>query len=209
MAFGLSNVVQILRRFIGHVVRDDPFYSAVLKLLACCQHRRRPAETYLLYNFERRWDYSGVTNITKCLLWVADKTFCRISLLPKESGPPRPKLKQSATSFTSRKYLPICVARVHNIELFLRHTRSLVDPLLQSGGAQCVLHKMETALASAKLHLARDTPTWAIVDTSALAVSTTLQQLVDGVRNFYGTEQRHTTFGRQLLADNILRSVTG
>lgn len=226
MPFGLRNAAQTFQRFIDQVVRGLPFCFAYLDDLLVASADEEQHKVHLLTLFQRLQEYGVVLNSVKCEFGVTTLDFLGHRLTSKGIQPlpakvqaitefPLPTSKRALRRFLGlvnfyRRFVPNCAALLRPLEDLLRNSKSPTAPLSWSDEAQWAMEKTKAALASATLlvHPTPDAPTSVMVDASSFAVGATLQQLVDGVwtplsffsKKLSDTEQRYSTFGRELLA---------
>lgn len=226
MPFGLRNAAQTFQRFIDQVVRGLPFCFAYLDDLLVASANAQEHKDHLLQLFARLREYGLVINSVKCEFGVAELDFLGHHLTSKGIQPlptkvqaisdfPSPTSKRALRRFLGlinfyRRFIPNCAALLQPLEELLRDPKSPTAPLVWSEDAQRAFKETKAALASATflLHPIPDALTSVMVDASSMAVGAILQQLVRGVwtplsffsKKLSSTEQRYSTFGRELLA---------
>ncbi|XP_064470197.1 uncharacterized protein LOC135384946 [Ornithodoros turicata] len=188
MPFGLRNAAQTFQRFIDFVTRGLPFMFAYIDdLLVASSTAEEHAQHHRLL-FSRLADHGIVVNVQK--------------------SPPRPGTEPSLYRPFYRRFLHHCATTLRPLEALLCKSSRGARTLAWPAEAQSAFEKIKGDLSAAALlfHPKHDAPTTLMVDASNFAVGAVLQQQfcdswhpIAFSNSLKPTEQRYSTFGRELL----------
>lgn len=226
MPFGLRNAAQTFQRFIDVVLRGLPFVFAYIDDVLVASSSLSEHLHHLRIVFERLAEHGLILNSDKCAFGLPSLEFlghfvdCNgIRPLPDKVKAiidfPRPESLRQLRRFLGlvnyyRRFIPECAAIVQPLETFLQTPKSPECSLEWSEAADRAFTTIKERLASSTLlvHPRHNAPTSLMVDASHCAIGGVLQQHIRGSWHPLGffskklspTEQRYSTFGRELLA---------
>lgn len=227
MPFGLRNAAQTFQRFIDQVLRGLTFCFAYLDDILVASTSDVEHEAHLSQLFQRLKSHGIVINAEKCCFGQPSVDFLGhridatgITPLPAKSQAirdfPMPTTRRKLRQFLGlvnfyRRFVPRCAHILEPLHDMLTGSKGESAPLLWTPAASSAFQSIKDAIAdTAQLaHPRQDAPTSLWVDASNTWVGAALHQTTpegDMVPlGFFScklspTQQRYSTFGRELLA---------
>lgn len=226
MPFGLRNAGQTFQRFMDGVLRGLDFCHVYLDDLLIASPTPSEHEEHLRAVFKRLSAHGIVVNVAKCQFGVAELNFLGHTISSAGIRPqpekvkavqefPAPNTKRQLREFLGlvnfyRRFLPQCAETLHPLHRLLSNAESKAGTLMWSDETRKAFHQVKVALAGAALlaYPIPGVPQCIMVDASDAAIGAVLQQMNNGVwrptsffsRKLTASEQRYSTFGRELLA---------
>ena len=226
MPFGLRNAAQTFQRFMDQVLRGLPFaYTYVDDVLIASatpdEHRR-----HLRIVFDGLAAHGIVINPSKCLFGVSELDFlghhvAQRGILPLPDKVqavrdfPQPDSPRQLRRFIClvnfyHRFLPHCAELLQSLHALLPSSKPKSQTLTWNDTALAAFNNTKAALANASLlsYPTAEAPTCLMTDASGTAVGAVLHQHVNGTwrpisffsKKMTATEQRYSTFDRELLA---------
>lgn len=228
MPFGLRNAAQTFQRFMDQVLRGLPYTFIYLDDLLVASSDMETHLTHLRHVFSLLSDYGIVIHPSKCVFAVPSLDFLGHHVDSTGITPlmdnvtaitdyPQPTTTRSLRRFLGlvnfyHRFIPHCAAILQPLHTLLSEhpARPRAAPLVWTDAAQTAFTSIRTAISQATL-LCHPHPTARLclmTDASDVGLGGALQQLVDDVwqplaffsRKLTPSQQRYSTFGRELLA---------
>ena len=228
MPFGLRNAAQTFQRFMDQVLRDLPFCFVYLDDLLIASPDMDTHLQHLQQVFQLLSDHGILINAQKSEFAVPSLDFLghrvsAIGITPLSSNVqaimdyPQPTTTSQLRRFLGlvnfyHRFVPHCADILQPLHSLLsaHPTRPKSTPLTWTPDAEQAFASIKTALSDASL-LNHPHPTAEVclmTDASLTGVGGALQQRIDGAwqplsffsRKLTPTQQRYSTFGRELLA---------
>eukprot|EP00731_Ephydatia_muelleri_P016142 Em0009g566a len=226
MPFGLKNAAQTFQRFMDQVLRGIPSAYAYIDDVLIANHTQEQHLKDLRLVFERLAEHGILINPNKCLFGRRELDFLGHHINEQGVTPlsekvqairdfPQPQSHRQLRRFMGlvnfyHRILPHAATLMQPLHTLLSSTKKKVQTLTWIQDAQAAFQATKEALAKASLlsYPTADAPTCLMTDASDTAVGAVLQQHVNGVWrpiSFFSwkmtsTEQRYSTFDRELLA---------
>ena len=226
MPFGLKNAAQTFQHFMDQVLRGISSAYAYIDDVLIASHTQEQHLKDLRLVFERHAEHGILINPNKCLFGRRELDFLGHHINEHGVTPlsekvqalrdfPQPQSLHQLRRFMGlvnfyHRFLPHAATLMQPLHTLLFSTKEKVLTLTWTQDAQAAFQATKEALAKASLlsYPTADAPTCLMTDASDTAVRAVLQQHVNGVwrpisffsRKITSTEQRYSTFDRELLA---------
>lgn len=228
MPFGLRNAAQTFQRFMDQVLRGLPFCFNYLDDLLIASPDIESHFDHLRQLFERLSEHGIIIHPTKCEFAVNELDFLghhvtSLGITPLASNVSAitefqlPTTTRSLRRFLGlvnfyHRFIPRCAEILRPLHALLAShpAKPKAAPLMWNESAEKAFQSIKSALSEATL-LAHPDPTAELsimTDASLTAIGGALQQNVNGSwqpisffsKSLSDTQQRYSTFGRELLA---------
>lgn len=226
MPFGLKNAAQTFQRFVDQVLRGFPFCYAYLDDILVASKTADEHLEHLRALFTRLAEFGLVIQIDKCVFGKSDLEFLGHTVNASGIRPldtkvqvirefPKPSTKKQLREFLGminfyRRFLPGCAEKLHPLHGMLSGSRNPKAELTWDERSTSAFHRARELLVTTTMlvHPKEAVPLSVATDASDNAVGAVLQQEVHGEwqplsffsRKLTPTEQRYSTFSRELLA---------
>ena len=226
MPFGLRNAAQTFQRFMDQVLRGLDFCYVYIDDVLIASHTPEEHKAHLRLVLQRFDQYGILVNPAKCVFGVNELHFLGhhvtssgVSPLPTQVQTirdfPQPNTLRKLREFLGlvnfyHRFIPRCATILTPLNSMLKSTAPNNRELCWTTAAIAAFQEIKDALANATLlvHPQPDAPINVMTDASDIAIGAVLQQLLDGQwcplayfsRKLSPTEQRYSTFDRELLA---------
>ena len=226
MPFGLRNAAQTFQRFMDQVLRGLEFCYVYIDDVLIASHTPQEHKEHLRLVLHRFELYGILINPPKCVLGVQELQFLghRVNQLGVSPLPdqvqvirdfPQPSTLRQLRTFLGlvnfyHRFIPKCAAILTPLNALLKTTATNSRALQWTPPATTAFNDIKEALANATLlvHPKPNAPLNVMTDASDVAIGAVLQQFLDDKwcplsyfsRKLSPTEQRYSTFDRELLA---------
>jgi len=226
MPFGLRNAAQTFQRFMDQVLRGLECCYVYIDDVLIASSTPQEHKEHLHQVLQRFEKYGIIINPAKCMLGANELHFLGhhvtqhgVSPLPDQVQViqhfPQPTTLCQLREFLGlvnfyHRFIPRCADILTPLNTLLKATPSNNRTLQWNATATSSFQEIKDALANATLlvHPKPDAPINVMTDASDVAIGTILQQYLEGKwcplsyfsRKLSPTEQRYSTFNRELLA---------
>ena len=226
MPFGLRNAAQTFQRFMDQVLRGLDFCYVYIDDVLIASHSPEEHKLHLRLVLQRFNQYGIIINPSKCELCVNALHFLGhhvtqhgVTPLPEQvqviRNFPQPPTLRRLREFLGlvnfyHRFIPQCAKILSPLNSLLKSTANNSRTLQWSTQASAAFQEIKDTLANATLllHPKPDAPINIMTDASDVAIGAVLQQFLDEKwcplsyfsRKLSPTEQRYSTFDRELLA---------
>ena len=226
MPFGLRNAAQTFQHFMDQVLRGLDFCYVYIDDVLIASHTPEEHKAHLRLVLQRFDQYGILVNPTKCVCGVSELHFLGhhvkssgISPLPTQVQTirdfPQPNTLRKLREFLGlvnfyHRFIPRCATILTPLNSMLKSTAPNNRELCWTTAATAAFEEIKDALANATflVHPQPEAPINVMMDASDIVIGAVLQQLLDGQwcplayfsRKLSPTEQRYSTFDRELLA---------
>ena len=226
MPFGLRNAAQTFQRFMDQVLRCLDFCYVYIDDVLIASNTPEEHKVHLRLVLQRFEQYGILINPAKCVFGASELHFLGHHVTPTGVTPlpqqvqtirdfPKPTTLRKLRKFLGlvnfyHQFIPRCATIMTPLNSMLKSTAPNNRELKWTDTATTAFKEIKDALANATLlvHLQPDTPINVMTDASDIAIGAVLQQYLDGQwcplaylsRKLSSTEQRYSTFDRELLA---------
>ena len=226
MPFGLRNAAQTFQRFMDQVLRGLDFCYTYIDDVLIASKNSEEHKVHLRTVLERFVSCGMLINPAKCILGVSDLRFLGhhvnsegVSPLPEQvqiiRDFPQPTSLRKLREFLGlvnfyHRFIPHCADILTPLNSLLKTTSNNSRTLHWTDTATTAFKDIKNALADATLlvHPKPGAPINIMTDASDIAIGAVLQQYLDNKwcplsyfsRKLSPTEQRYSTFDRELLA---------
>ena len=226
MSFGLRNAAQTFQRFMDQVLRGLDFCYVYIDDVLIASHTPEEHNVHLCLALQRFQQYGILINPAKCVFGASELHFLGhhvtssgVSPLPQQVQKirdfPQPTTLCKLREFLGlinfyHHFIPRCATILTPLNSILKSTAPNNHELQWTNDAIAAFQEIKDALVNATLlvHPQPDAPINIMTDASDIAIGAVLQQYLDGQwcplsyfsRKLSPTEQRYSTFDRELLA---------
>ena len=226
MPFGLRNAAQTFQHFMDQVLRGLDFCYVYIDDVLIASHTPQEHKEHLHLVLQRFELYGILINPPKCVFGVHELQFLghRVNQLGVSPLPdqvqvirdfPQPSTLRQLRTFLGlvnfyHRFIPKCAAILTPLNSLLKTTAPNSRALQWTPPATTAFNDIKDALANATLlvHPKPNAPLNVMTDASDFAIGAVLQQFLDDkwcplsyfLRKLSPTEQRYSTFDRELLA---------
>ena len=226
MPFGLRNTAQTFQRFMDQVLRGLEFCYVYIDDVLIASRTPEEHKVHLRLVLQRFVQYGILINPAKCVLGVHQLRFLDHHVNQDGVSPlldqvkviqdfPQPTTLRKLQEFLGlvnfyHRFVPRCANILAPLNALLKTIPANSQTLRWNSAATSSFQKIKKALVKAALlvHPKPDAPINVMTDTSDVAIGAVLQQYLDGKwcplsyfsRKLSPTEQRYSTFDRELLA---------
>ena len=226
MPFGLRNAAQTFQRFMDQVLRGMEFCYVYIDDVLIASSTPQEHKEHLRKVLQRFEQYGIIINPAKCLLGVTELNFLGHHVTQDGVSPlseqvqvirdfPQPKTLRKLREFLGlvnfyHRFIPHCATILTPLNELLKSTATNSRTLHWTTAATSAFEEIKNTLARATLlvHPKSDAPVNIMTDASDVAIGAVLQQHLNGKwcplsyfsRKLSPTEQRYSTFDRELLA---------
>ncbi|XP_026465960.1 uncharacterized protein LOC113369433 [Ctenocephalides felis] len=203
MPFGLKNAAQTFQRFINHIFQDFNFVYIYIDDILVMSTDMNEHRSHLQLVFEKLQEYSLTINLEKCAFGKDEVNFLGYKLSAAGYSPSPDRVEKiinypkPSTVIELRRFLGMVNYYRKSIPKAANIQAPLYDKLKEALANTTLLH-FPSSIANINL----------ITDASTTAIGATLEQEENGAwhpigffsRKLTATEQRYSTYDRELLA---------
>ena len=226
MPFGLRNAAQTFQRFMDQVLRGLDFCYVYIDDVLIASRTTEEHKVHIRLVLQRFVQYGILINPVKCALGVTELRFLGhhvnkdgVSPFPDQvqviQNFPQPTTLRKLREFLGlvnfyHRFIPRCADILTPLNALLKATSTNSHTISWNSAATSSFQEIKDALAKATLlvHPKPEAPINVMTDASDVAIGAVLQQYLDGKwcplsyfsRKLSPTEQRYSTFDRELLA---------